>query len=122
MWQGIKQHRVGSMLKELPADGWQRISAGKGTKGERFYDWITAPLNSSVEDGFSRCMLVRRNISGPDELRAYICFYPHGTRMEDLVRVAGLRWTVEMCFVESKSEVGLDQYEVRTYSGWYKYM
>jgi SRSO17 transposase len=29
---------------------------------------------------------------------------------------------VERCFAESKSEVGLDQYEVRSYFGWYKHI
>ncbi len=122
VWQGIKQWRISAILKELPEDGWQRISAGRGTKGERFYDWISMPLNPPPVDGFNRCLLVRRSVSRPDELRAYICCHPCGTHIGDLVRVAGLRWTVEMCFAESKSEVGLDQYEVRSYSGWYKHI
>jgi SRSO17 transposase len=55
-------------------------------------------------------------------LRAYVCFAPDGTPSEKLVEIAGTRWTVESCFAESKSEVGLDQYEVRSYSGWYKHI
>ena len=37
-----------------------------------------------------------------------------------LIQVAGTRWTVEDSFTETKSQVGLDHYEVRSYSGWYK--
>jgi hypothetical protein len=36
------------------------------------------------------------------------------------VRVAGSRWTIEVAFEAAKGEVGLDQYEVRSYHGWYR--
>lgn len=39
-----------------------------------------------------------------------------------LARVAGLRWTVEECFEVAKQEVGLDDYEVRSWHGWYRHM
>jgi SRSO17 transposase len=38
------------------------------------------------------------------------------------VEVAGTRWTVETCFKESKGLVGLDHYEVRSYTGWYNHI
>ena len=67
-------------------------------------------------------MLFRRSKSDPTEIRAYICYAPHGTPAQKLVETAGIRWTVEMCFKESKGEVGLDQYEVRSYDSWYKHI
>jgi SRSO17 transposase len=39
-----------------------------------------------------------------------------------LVEVAGVRFAVECCFAESKSLVGLDEYEVQSYGGWYKHI
>ena len=38
------------------------------------------------------------------------------------MRVAGTRWTIEECFEEAKGEVGLDQYEVRKWDGWYRHI
>ena len=38
------------------------------------------------------------------------------------MEVAGIRWTVETCFKESKGEAGLDHCEVRSYDGWYKHI
>jgi hypothetical protein len=52
----------------------------------------------------------------------YVCFAPQEVPFQKLVEVAGVRWSVECCFVESKSEVGLDEYEVQSYMGWYKYI
>jgi SRSO17 transposase len=39
-----------------------------------------------------------------------------------LVRVAGMRWTVEESIQTGKGEVGLDHYEVRSWTGWYRHM
>jgi SRSO17 transposase len=38
--------------------------------------------------------------------------------LETVVQIAGSRWTVEQCFEEAKGEVGLDQYAVRSWTGW----
>ena len=64
----------------------------------------------------------RRSVAAPDELTAYVCFAPAGSTLADLVRVAGSRWTVEICFEAAKQEVGLDQYEVRSWTGWHRHI
>ena len=38
------------------------------------------------------------------------------------MRVAGTRWTIEACFEAAKGEVGLDQYEVRSWTGWHRHV
>ena len=42
--------------------------------------------------------------------------------MAELVRVAGMRWAIEACFEAAKGEVGLDQYEVRSWTGWHRHV
>ena len=66
--------------------------------------------------------MARRSIAQPEELAYYVCFGPANTTLEDLVRVAGTRWTIEECFVEAKGQVGLGQYEVRKWEGWYRHI
>ena len=122
IWEGLKQVQVGSILKNLPNEGWFEASCGDGSKGARIYDWLTVGMNQPVSEDWKRCMLVRRSKTDPSELRAYICFGPADTPDSKFVEVAGTRWTVETCFAESKSEAGLDQYEVRSYNGWYKHI
>jgi SRSO17 transposase len=118
VWQGEKQHKVGSLLEGLPPKGWKRISCGKGTKGERYYDWFVSELPPPAVEGWSRTLLVRRSISDPSDLRAFNCFCRKGTAIQKLVQVAGSRWQVEQSFEETKGEIGLDHYEVRSYEGW----
>jgi SRSO17 transposase len=39
-----------------------------------------------------------------------------------VVRVAGSRWTIESSFEAAKGEVGLAQYEVRSWTAWYRHI
>ena len=67
-------------------------------------------------------LLARRSLAKPGELGYYVCYGPAGTTLEELVRVAGTRWAIEECFEEARGEVGLDQYEVRKWEGWYRHI
>jgi SRSO17 transposase len=39
-------------------------------------------------------------------------------RLAKFVWLSGVRWAIEQCFEETKTELGMDHYEVRKYSGW----
>ena len=119
---GWKRISVSSALKGLDENSWFEASCGDGSKGARIYDWQAAEIGFGPLEGWKRHLLVRRSKTSPNEMRTYVCFAPDDTPIEKLVQIAGTRWTVECCFAESKSEVGLDQYEVRSYSGWYKHI
>jgi SRSO17 transposase len=132
VWAGFYQHRVSTLLESLrqgdsalveeAAGGWRRLSAGDGSKGPRLYDWLRLPLNPPLQEGFERWLLVRRSIEDPDELTAYTVFCAEGTTLEELAKVAGMRWRVEIGFEEAKGEVGLSHYEVRSWRGWYRHV
>ena len=102
--------------------GLERLSAGDGEKGPRWYDWSRLPLVPPLQEDFERWLLVRRSRSDPTDLQAFVVFALVGTALEELVPVAGRRWTIEVAFEAAKSEVGLDQYEVRSWTGWYRHM
>ncbi len=66
--------------------------------------------------------MVRRRLSDPTERTAYVVYAPEPTALATAVQVVGRRWTIEQCFEEAKGEVGLDQYEVRSWTGWYRHI
>ncbi len=119
VWMGMQQIRVSEIMENLPENGWQRLSTGAGSKGEKYFDWLSIPLACAAK-GFRKYFLVRRSISHPCKLRGYVCCCKENTPLSELVRVAGTRWTVEMCFAEAKGDVGFDHYEVRSWQGWYR--
>ena len=67
-------------------------------------------------------MLLRRSRSKAEEITAYLVFGPADTPLEEMARVAARRWSVEESFAQNKGEVGLDQYEVRSWAGWHRHM
>lgn len=117
-----QQRQVKTVLASLPAEGWTRLSAGDGAKGPRWYDWRWVSLADPVDPTWRRWLLVRRSLSAPADLTAYVVFAPQPTTLAEVVRVAGSRWTVESSFEVAKGEVGLDQYEVRSWTAWYRHI
>jgi SRSO17 transposase len=122
VWHAGRQQQVKTILATLGAEGWCRLSAGDGTKGPRWYDWRWLPLAPPWQPHWRRWLLVRRSLSDSTELTAYVVFAPHPAALATVVQVAGSRWTVERCFEEAKGEVGLDQYAVRSWTGWYRHI
>jgi SRSO17 transposase len=122
VWLGAQQRQVKTLLASLPVEGWTRLSAGDGAKGPRWYDWRWLPLADPVDPTWRRWLLVRRSLSEPTDLTSYVVFVPQPTTLEEVVRVAGSRWTIESSFEAAKGEVGLDQYEVRSWTAWYRHM
>jgi SRSO17 transposase len=122
VWINLKQHRISHLLADLPGEGWTRLSAGDGAKGPRWYDWLLIPVNGPPQQGWRRWVLVRRKLEESSDVTAFVVFAPEDTDLETMVRVAGSRWTIEVTFEEAKGEVGLDDYEVRSWTGWYRHI
>src|SRR4051812_4854435 len=113
--------RVDELIAGLRAGAWRRMSCGDGAHGPRVYDWASVPIRRAFAHGRRGWVLARRSIN-TGEIAYYVCFAARGTRLRDLVRVAGARWAVEESFQTAKNEVGLDQYQVRRYDAWYAHI
>ncbi len=108
--------QVDELARGLPRNTWQRRACGIGSKGHRVYDW--ALIDSDDPD---HQYLIRRSIDD-GEPAFYHCYNPHHARFGELVGVAGARWPIEECFGSSKNEVGLDNYQVRTWNAWHRHI
>lgn len=122
LWKEFVQVRAAALAAQIPDYAWQRLSCGKGSKGERVYDWalVALPRWQQASDVL-HALLVRRSLSD-GELAYYVVFAAADSHLDTLVQVAGQRWKVEECFELAKSEVGLDEYEVRHWTGWYRHI
>jgi SRSO17 transposase len=115
--------KAAEVAASWPTEAWQRLSAGEGSQGPRWYDWAWMPMAwREAPLGMAHWLLARRSVSQPDELAYYFVFGPASTALEQVVQVAGTRWQVEQAFELAKGEVGLDEYEVRTWTGWYRHI
>jgi SRSO17 transposase len=121
---GPSQVSAARIRANIPAEAWQRLSAGDGSKGLRVYDWARVSLARWPEPGYEHWLLVRRSLTDQTArgFAYFVVYAPAGTDLPTLVRVAGARWAIEECFESAKGEVGLDHYEVRRWDSWYRHM
>jgi SRSO17 transposase len=122
VWAGFQQVRAKALLAEVPADAWHRLSCGDGAKGPRRYDWAVTRTNCPEPETYARWLLIRRNVSDPEDVAYFACGGPPETTLHELVRIAGTRWAIEECFELGKGDCGLDEYEARSWAGWHRHV
>lgn len=119
-----KPQRVDEIAALLSSADWHPYLIKEGSRG---------PI--VAEFAFRRGVAVRNGLPGPEvwiifrrsmeeelELKVYLSNAPAQTPVEELVRVTGMRWPIETAIEESKSDLGMDHYMVRTWRGWHHHM
>ena len=122
VWAGFRQSTVAALAKALPKRAWHKITIAAGSKGPRRYAWAWVPINSDLGPKWRRWLLVRRSLDDPEDLAYYIAAGPRRTTLTRLAKTAGARWSIEGGFESAKQEVGLADYEVRSWTGWYRHV
>ena len=118
----LGQQTAADLAAALPDAAWHRLSAGAGAKGERLYDWARVRLARLQAPPWDHWLLIRRSPNTPEKCAYYVVFAPAETPLAALAHVAGRRWTIEECFEAGKQEVGLGDYEIRSWQGWYRHI
>ncbi len=114
---------VAEIAAKLPAREWTRHTIKEGSKGPIKADF--ACLHAvAVRDrlpGPDVWLVIRRNIED-GQLKFFLSNAPLDTSLATFVWLSGMRWPVETCFEHSKQEIGLDDYQVRSWTGWHHHM
>jgi SRSO17 transposase len=121
IFDGRQVQWAADLVEALPARSWKKLSAGRGTKGERLYEWNCYSIRP-VDEGRQRWLLARRSLKDRSDRAYYVVSGPQTTTLEEMVRVAGARWAIEESFQIAKDDLGLDQYEVRSWQGWHRHV
>jgi SRSO17 transposase len=115
-----KPIKVSDLAKNINDYFWYKRKVSEGTKGPIEYEFTKRQVvlaKNGLPD--KNVWLVMKRTVGPDpEYSYYISNAPVSTRLSTFVWLSGLRWAIEQCFEETKSELGMDHYEVRKYGGW----
>jgi SRSO17 transposase len=125
LWVNFKQRRVDAIIADVPDEQWQTHSIGEGAMGPRVYQWTGGTFGMPIEHqrgDLQNWLLVRRNVEEPTQRAYYFCAAPLDATLQDLAIAAGERWAIETCFQTAKQEVGLDAYEVRSWTGWHRHV
>jgi len=102
---------------------WEKIMSEEGAKGP-IVSKVTRlrVIESRNQLPGKECWLFIRKSLNSNEIKYYLSNAPEDTSFEEMCRVSTLRWPVEQCFQEGKSNLGMDQYEHRSWEAWHRHM
>lgn len=103
---------------------WYRRKVSEGTKGPIEYEFTKRQIILSNNDLPQKTvwLIIRRTIEDEPIYKYFLSNAPINSRLSLFVWLSGIRWAIEQCFEETKSELGMDHYEVRKYAGWHHHM
>jgi SRSO17 transposase len=120
---GSERRAVRARSATLPPESWQELTVGAGAQGPRAYRFAFERIRESRagEPGTELWLVHKENLDGT-EPRWYFSNAPADTPHPTLARVAMSRWSIETEFEDAKSQVALDEYEVRRWPGWHHHI
>lgn len=121
VWVSFHPIRVDALAGAVPKRAWRTITIAAGSKGLRRYAWAWIPVDHDLAPGWQRWLLIRKSLED-GEMAFYLAAGPDRTSLASLAQVAGARWSIEAAFESAKQEVGLADYEVRSWTGWYRHV
>ena len=116
--------RVDVLVAGLPDSAWRRYRVKQGAKGPIRADFafVRAAALRDQLPGPEVWVVLRRSLGDPTELKIFLSNAPADTPRQELVRLSGMRWPIETCFEEAKSNLGMADYQTRFWSGWHHHM
>ncbi len=115
-----KPIRVDKLAENINDYFWYRRKVSEGTKGPIEYEFTKRQV-ILCRDGLPDrkvWLIIKRTLEKNPTYSYYISNAPIDTRLKTFVWLSGIRWAIEQCFEETKTELGMDHYEVRKYHGW----
>ena len=103
------------VMRKVP---WERFRVKDGEKGPMVWEAKRIELWIKDERGMPvgpYHLVVARSVLNPDEVKYFLSNGPMDTMLEVLLLVAFSRWRIERMFEDSKTELGMDHFEVRKY-------
>ncbi|MGB6895270.1 MAG: IS701 family transposase [Dehalococcoidia bacterium] len=116
--------RVDELATQLPKGAWRKHRVKDGEKGpiQARFAFVRAVAVRDKLPGPDVWVVFRRSLGASPELKVFISNAPADTPRRELVRVSGMRWPIETCFEEAKGELGMAEYQTRSWRGWHHHM
>ena len=115
---------VAALAHAIPATFWYRRTVSEGTKGPITYEFARKRIRLCKEGQPTTVvwLLIKRTLGAHPQYWYYLSNAPLSAPLRLFVWLSGVRWAIEQCFEETKTELGMDHYEVRKYPGWHHHM
>jgi SRSO17 transposase len=115
-----ERQTVAERAAALPKEAWQEMTVAEGAQGPRTYRFAFERVRATRDrvPGEELWLIHKQNLDGT-EARCFFSNAPAAEPEATLARVAMSRWPIETEFEDEKSQVALDEYEVRNWAGWH---
>ena len=116
--------RVDRLMEQLPDSSWRTYEVKAGEKGpiRARFAFVRAVAARDGLPGPDLWVVFRHSLGEPTARKVFLSNAPAETPKAQLVRQSGMRWPIESCFEEAKSNLGMAQYQTRSWRGWHHHM
>ncbi len=112
-----------SAVAKDPSLRWHIVTVADGAQGPIRAEFARLRVVESRDGlpGKDLWLLLRRSLAD-GQMKYAFSNAPEDIALQEMIRVSGLRWPIEQCFQEGKSEIGMDHYEHRSWDAWHRHM
>jgi SRSO17 transposase len=116
--------QVRQLAQTLPAKAWHIIKLREGTKGPLVFEFARLRVWSvrHRHAGPPLWLLIRRSLERVPEVKYYLSNAEPDAPLEPMALVTGVRCRVEEFFEDGKGQLGMAQYEARSWTSWHHHM
>lgn len=122
VWVAGARLSLGEIAEQVPVDPWETMSFNASEKGPIWYQWRRLRIEMPTDGLGEQWLVLRRAPDAPDDVDFFVSNAGPQVSLVELAATASMRHEIEQVFEETKSELGLADYEVRTWHGWYRHI
>jgi SRSO17 transposase len=115
---------VAELARQIGGGQWYRRTVSEGTKGPIEYEFVRRRVTLCKEGQPTQTvwLIIKRALGENPTYWYYISNAPISMPLSCFVWLSGIRWAIEQCFGEAKTELGMAHYELRKFAGWHHHM
>jgi SRSO17 transposase len=116
--------RVSDLAANLTRAAWQTVRLREGAKGPLVFEFARRRVWSvrHRHAGPPLWLLIRRSLERTPEVKYYLSNADRDVPLETMALVTGTRWRVEEFFEDAKGQLGMADYEARSWTSWHHHM
>ena len=116
--------QVRHLVTTIPARAWELIKLREGAKGPLAFEFARLRVWSvrHRHAGPPLWLLIRRSLEEVPEVKYYFSNAEPDMPLRPMAQVTGVRWRVEEFFEDGKGQLGMAQYEARSWTSWHHHM
>ena len=120
----LRPETARNIADSLPDEAWKEFTYWNGTKGPLKAEFAALRVQSAHNHQSNApeqpmvWLLFQRTKDDKSPYKYVLSNLPDTTPLSRLVKIARMRWRIEMDYQSLKGEVGLDHYEGRSWRGW----